>query len=83
VVTRAWQGLDQLERAIAERHDVRLAAFMRSAGTVQVRASRSTSGHRAPIASPVRAAVKIVSSSHRAATPAWLRSCVMNAGSSA
>ena len=51
-----------------------LPPFIRSAGTVQVRACRSISPQRAPIASPVRAAVRIVSSSARAPVPACCRS---------
>ena len=42
-----------------------LPAFIRSAGTVQSLARRSNPDHRAPIVSPVRAAVKIVNSSAR------------------
>ena len=42
-------------------------AFIRSAGMVQIPASRSISDQRAPSASPERAAVRIVNSSARAA----------------
>ena len=60
-----------------------LPAFMRSAGTVQVLSSRSNSVHRAPIVSPVLAAVRIVNSSARAAMPSCSRNANRKPGSSA
>ncbi len=54
--------------------------FMRDAGTVQTFAFRSISSQRAPMISPVRAAVRIVNSRALAATPACSRSVFMNCG---
>jgi len=57
--------------------------FMRAAGTVHRRVRRSISSHRAPRASPVRAAVRIVNSRARAATPSRRRTSAMNVPTSA
>jgi len=51
---------------------------MRSAGTVQSAFSASISSGLAPIASWVRAAVRIANSSARAAVPSCARSFWMN-----
>ena len=57
-------------------------AFMRSAGTIQVAACMSNSDHRAPITSPVRAAVRIANRSASAETPSSLASAAVNAPTS-
>ena len=82
-VTLLRQGVEYCDRALTERDAMLLLAFMRSAGMVHTRASVSTSDHRAPSASPVRTAVRIVSSSARAEMPSRVRSSAMNAGISA
>ena len=53
-----------------------LPAFIRSAGTVQTLADRSISLQRAPMTSPVRAAVRMANSSARAAKPSCSRKSV-------
>ena len=58
-------------------------AFMRSAGTVQSRSAMLISSQRAPIASPVRAAVKMANSRARPAIPFCCRSSVIKVPSSA
>ena len=60
-----------------------LPVFVRSAGTVQQASSKLISHHRAPKASPVRQATRIVNCSAFAAMPACWRSSVMKAGASA
>ena len=45
-----------------------LPAFIRAAGTIQIRCASSISVQRMPSTSPVRAAVRIASSSARALT---------------
>ena len=50
------------ERALRERDAVATLAFIRLAGTVQTRASKSTSAHVTARASPERAAVRITNS---------------------
>ena len=52
--------------------------FIRSAGTVHTFDLRFISSQRAPITSPVRAAVRIVNSSALAAMPGRARSSAMN-----
>jgi hypothetical protein len=60
-----------------------LPAFMRPAGIVQIAFFRSISfSGSQPMISPVRAVVRIRSSSARAALPPWLRKSFMKAGSS-
>ena len=58
-------------------------AFIRRAGMVQTRASRSISLQRAPRTSPERVAVRMANSSARAATTSLSRSLAMKAGTSA
>ena len=58
------------------------AIFMRAAGTVHWRASRLNSSQRAPIASPVRAAVRIVNSRARADIAGFCRNRAMKLGTS-
>ena len=58
-------------------------AFMRAAGTVQVLSSKSISFQRAPITSPVRAAVRIKNSSPRAAIASRVRKLARKACNSA
>lgn len=53
-------------------------AFIRSAGIDQMPRFKSISLHRAPRASPERAAVKIANSKHRALTPFVARNVSMN-----
>jgi hypothetical protein len=60
-----------------------LRPLSRSGGTVQVLACRSISDQRVPIAAPVRDAVRIVNSRHRADVPTCCGSAVMKAGISA
>ena len=59
------------------------AAFIRAAGTVQTLAIVSISGQKAPSVSPERAAVNIVNSRARAATPDVVRKWATKAATSA
>ena len=82
----ASEGPSSLRSAIARPHSgtrCSMPAFIREAGIVHTRASRLISPHCAPRTSPVRAAVRIVNSSARAATPVCLRSSATNPGISA
>jgi len=60
-----------------------LPAFMRSPGTTHSRSTKLISSQRAPINSPVRAAVRMANSSAHAATPSCRRSSGMNLAISA
>jgi hypothetical protein len=72
----------QGHRCARERHLVLAASFMRAAGMRRRRACSSISGQVAPIASPVRQAVRITNLRQRAAHPGAARSSTMRAGNS-